>query len=236
MPQRDYTLEELSQYLHLAPPQILKLAERRQLPGRKVGGQWQFPKAEIHHWLEERLGAGGDAELTHVEQVLERAPGGEESLTIASLLVPEAIALPLAARTKNSVIAGMVALAERTGWLWDAPRLEEAVRARENLHSTALDIGVALLHPRRPQSDMLAQSFLALGRTGTGIPFGTTRGQLTDVFFLICSLDDASHLRILARLSRLLLQGELLMLIRHANHGGELLAAMTELEARVFET
>ena len=37
----------------------------------------------------------------------------------------------------------------------------------------------------------------------TGIPFGGG-SSLTDVFFLICSTDDRVHLRVLARLSRLL--------------------------------
>jgi PTS system nitrogen regulatory IIA component len=37
----------------------------------------------------------------------------------------------------------------------------------------------------------------------TGIPFGGA-SSLTDVFFLICSTDDRGHLRVLARLSRLL--------------------------------
>ena len=50
----------------------------------------------------------------------------------------------------------------------------------------------------------MAESFLALGRTHQGIPFGGDHGGLTDVFFLICSVDDQGHLRTLARLSRLL--------------------------------
>ncbi|MEL6895630.1 MAG: PTS sugar transporter subunit IIA, partial [Planctomycetota bacterium] len=73
---------------------------------------------------------------------------------------------------------------------------------REELHPTALAGGVALLHPRRPQSSILAESLIALGITETPLPFSGD-GQLTDIFFLICSYDDKSHLRILARLSRL---------------------------------
>jgi len=42
------------------------------------------------------------------------------------------------------------------------------------------DIGVALLHPRRPQASILGEAVLALGITGQGIPFGGTSG-LTDL-------------------------------------------------------
>jgi PTS system nitrogen regulatory IIA component len=81
--------------------------------------------------------------------------------------------------------------------------MAEAVRTREEMHPTALENGVALLHPRRPMPKILSQPFLALGCTASGIPFGGA-APLTDVFFLICSMDDRNHLRVLARLSRLL--------------------------------
>jgi PTS system nitrogen regulatory IIA component len=97
----------------------------------------------------------------------------------------------------------MVELASQTGWLWDVKEMAEAVKAREAMHSTALENGVALLHPRRPMAKILGQAFLSLGLTSTGIPFGSDV-PLTDVFFLICSTDDRGHLRVLARLSRIL--------------------------------
>ena len=93
-----------------------------------------------------------------------------------------ALPISLEARTKRSVISKMVALASSTGLLWDPDKMEQAVRAREELQTTALDTGVALLHPRRPQSTILAEPLLALGVTSQGIPFGGGR-QLTDVYY-----------------------------------------------------
>jgi len=60
------------------------------------------------------------------------------------------------------------------------------------------------LHPRRPMSNILGEEFVAFGRTNQGIPFGAASGGLTDLFFLVCSASDRWHLRVLARLSRLL--------------------------------
>jgi PTS system nitrogen regulatory IIA component len=60
-----------------------------------------------------------------------------------------------------------------------------------------------MLHPRRPQSSILSEPLIALGVSTNPIPFGNSSGHLTDVFFLICSTDDRIHLRLLARLSRL---------------------------------
>ncbi len=98
----------------------------------------------------------------------------------------------------------MISLAARTGWLWDPEAMLQAVKTREELCSTAMDNGVALLHPRRPMTHILERPFLSLGIATTGIPFGGSRSGLTDVFFLICSVDDRQHLRTLARLGRLL--------------------------------
>jgi PTS system nitrogen regulatory IIA component len=181
------------------------MADRGKLPGRKISGQWRFAEAEIHHWLEDRIGLSDEEELVQVESVLDRHRGERaEVVSLAKMLPLNAIAVPLQARTRGSVIGEMAQLAAQTGLLWDPERMAEAVREREGLHPTALDIGVALLHPRRPMPAILAEPFLALGRTYQGVPFGGAHGGLTDLFFLILSTDDRGHLRTLARLSRLL--------------------------------
>jgi len=207
MSTEDFDIDSLAAYLHLFPQQVSRLADRGKLPGRKVGGQWRFSQADIHHWLEARIGLSDEDELVEVEGVLQRSAvkaGEPEEILIASMLPKEAIAVPLQARTRNAVITGMVEAAAQTGWLWDPEKMAEAIRSREELFPTALDNGVALLHPRRPMPSILGQAFLALGRTSTGIPFGSSRGGLTDIFFLICSVEDRGHLRTLARLSRVL--------------------------------
>ncbi|MGB9879901.1 MAG: PTS sugar transporter subunit IIA [Anaerolineae bacterium] len=203
----DFDLASLASYLHLTPQQVQRLAERGKIPGRKVAGQWRFSRAEIHHWLERRIGlATEDEDLAEMEHQLRSKASPGSDISIAEMLPPEAIEVPLAAKTRIAVIRRMTEVAARTGWLWDPEAMAEAVLAREEMHPTALENGVALLHPRRPLSRILGQPFLAFGRTASGIPFGSESGTLTDCFFLICSVDDRGHLRTLARLSRILAQ------------------------------
>jgi PTS system nitrogen regulatory IIA component len=215
-------IEGLAEYLHLDPAQVARLADRGKLPGRKVGGHWRFARSEINQWLERRIGASNEDQLLQMEDMLSRNPGAaaEPDISIAELLPVEAIAVPLAAKTRGSVITAMCEVAAQTGWLWEPDKMAEAVRAREDLLSTALDNGVALLHPRRPLPNLLGQAFLALGVSGHGIPFGGPRGTLTDIFFLICSLEDRGHLRVLARLSRLINSPMLLADLRRATDAG----------------
>ena len=148
MPYRDFDVHSLARYLHLTPQQVAKLAERGKLPGGKVSGEWRFAKPNIHHWFENRIGLSDESELLQVEAMLDQAAPveSEPEICIAELLPREAIAVPLLARTRNSVIDAMVELAAHTGMLWDAKAMAEAVKTREAMHTTALENGVALLH------------------------------------------------------------------------------------------
>ncbi len=234
MPYSDFTIQTLATYLHLTPQQVERLANRGKLPGRKVKGQWQFSRAEIHHWMENRIGLSGEEELQRVEGVLEShatLAQDEPVLSIAEMLPLEAITVELSARTGGSVIRSMVDLAAKTGTLWDAAKMVEAVRDREEMHPTALENGVALLHPRRPMPSILGEAILAFGRTVSGIPFGG--GNLTDLFFLVCSTSDRGHLQTLARLSRIIGAPEVLDQLRAAVNAKEVHQILVDGEANL---
>jgi len=216
MPSQDFDVPQLAAYLHLSPAQIEKLAQREEIPARRVGGKWRFAKADVHHWLEQKIGVFDDTELEKVEGVLQKTVHHEDPVRISELIQPETIKVPLSSRSPRKVITEICELGTNAGLLWDAPKMIEAVLARESMHSTALDNGVALLHPRRPMPTILSEGFLAMGRSVQGVPFGGSRGILTDVFFLICSIDDPSHLRTLARLSRIINDGEFLAAVRES--------------------
>ncbi len=204
---QDFDITSLAVYLHVTPAQVQRMADRGRLPGRKIGGEWRFSRADIHHWFEGRIRASDSEELKGVEQVLQRQKSAPSTqVRIAELLSIDLITIPLVARTKNSAIDSLCQWAANSGKLWDIDAMADAIRTRESLHPTALENGIALLHPRRPMPTAVADSFLALGITSKGIPFGGPRGTLTDIFFLIASYDDAIHLRILARLSRIIVE------------------------------
>jgi len=237
MSKDDFDVDELADYLHLTPAQIVKMASRDRLPGRRVGSEWRFPRAEIHHWLEDRIGAS-DEDLVHAEQVIQKQDkkegDSETDVSMERLLHPDAIIVPLEARTRTSVISAICKHCADIGLIWEPEKMAEAIRQRENLHSTALDNGLALLHPRRPLPNIIGEPFLALGRTHGGIPFGGPRGQSTDIFFLIASVDDKGHLRTLARLSRLIANPELVAAIRTAETAAEIYQLIIDLDRATF--
>jgi PTS system nitrogen regulatory IIA component len=157
-----------------------------------------------------------DGELT----TLEGNP--EEAGLLVSAHLPEAcVALPMNARSKRSALEELVSAAERSWHVYDPDAILTALIQREESHATALENGVAIPHPRRSPTGALGDTVIAFGRSFAGIPFGGTRGRLTDLFFLVCSKDDHTHLKILARLSRMMLRPNFLEQLRLADSPDE---------------
>lgn len=238
MASKDLDIEQLADYLHLTVGQVSKMAVRGKIPSRKVNGEWRFSESEIHHWLEEQIGVSDPEELERMERVLQRNidVSSDDRALLVDFMSPLSVAVPLEVRTRNSVIREMCKLAESSGLLWDAMAMAEAVSAREDLHPTALENGVALLHPRRPQSSILAEPLVALGISPQPIAFGNSAGHLTDVFFLICSTDDRVHLRILARLARLVTDDVFLTMLRSASSGSDAMDLIRTAELELTQT
>src|SRR5262249_42615875 len=159
------------------------------------------------------------------EQQLTALEGGpaiaEQSGLLSSLLSESTIAVPLRASTRSSVLRELVTLGEQSWQVYDPDAIHEAIVKREEMGSTALGSGVAIPPRRRPLPTALGDHVLAYGRTASGIPFGAPHGGLTDIFFLVCCRDDRTHLRVLARLSRLLLRPAFLDELRAAETPAE---------------
>jgi len=174
----------------------------------------------------------------YTEEQLASLEGGKSpeqpERIVGTLLLPDCVAVPLQARTRGSVLQELVAVAEKSWQVYDAEAILNAVKQREEMASTALENGVAIPHPHRPLPNALGDAVVAYGRTSTGIPFGGPRGTLTDIFFLVCSRDDRSHLRTLARLSRLLLRPTMLDELRAAQSPAETFEALDAAERELL--
>jgi PTS system nitrogen regulatory IIA component len=151
---------------------------------------------------------------------------------VTDLIGLDGVEIALPARTRASVLRELVKLAERTGLLYDAEGLLEAVEQREALCSTALPSGIAIPHPRQPMPYVSAEPLICVGRLESGVGFGAPDGELTRLFFLICCHTDRYHLHVLARLMRMLDEQTIDGIIR-AESTEELLEILIDKEERV---
>jgi nitrogen PTS system EIIA component len=234
MTEHEMNLAELAKYLHLDVIKIERLLKQEKIPARRVGGEWSFNLQEINRWMEHQIGVADADELEKMEVSLQRHASSPNPDAIFRTMLPEHhIIKPLPAKTKGSVIREICDHAMQLGLVWEAGKMAELIGQREEMHSTALDNGMALLHPRRPQPGLIGEPFLILGVTSQGIPFGGPRGMMTDVFVLIGSREDSGHLQTLARLSRIIQIPEALSAIRDLPTPGEIWDALVKIEEQL---
>jgi len=233
MSEQEMDLAELAKYLHIDVTKIEKLLKKERIPARRIGGDWRFNLQEINRWLEGQIGLADADELEKMEVSLNRHSGSnpEADMPITTMLAVDNIIKPLNAKTKGSVIREVCRHALELGLLWDDAKMAELIAEREEMHSTALDNGMALLHPRRPQPGLIGDPFLILAVTPQGLPFGGPRGQMTDVFVLLASREDSGHLQTLARLSRMIQRPETLEAIRDLATSAEIWHALRDAES-----
>lgn len=212
-------LEQVASILHRDVREVTKMADRGHLPGQKVGGQWRFASAEINYWIEQKMSDFTEQQLTNLETGASKG-NIDRSPLVTTLLSEDTMAVPLQASTRTSILRELVKVAEQSWQVWDPEALLNAVKAREDMTSTAFASGVAFPHPRRPQPGILGESVIAYGRTLNGVPFGGGAG-VCDLFFLVCCQDYATHLRVLARLSRMMLHPGVVESLRESDSVGE---------------
>lgn len=197
------SLEELAQFLGRDRREIEKLVQRGRIPGRKMQADWQFHPTEITYWLEQEMREYSGDELQDVERAHQDSEA-DIRCPVRSLLHPEAVQVPLEARTKRSALECLIEVAGRTWQIWQPAEILQAVQQREEVMSTGFESGIAIPHPRNPLPDAYGQSLIAFGRTLSGIPFGAPKRQLTDLFFLVLCRDSRTHLHVLSRLGRII--------------------------------
>lgn len=218
MSHRIFNLEKVATYLHLAPADVERLVKDREIPFETRGGRLVFQQREVDAWASQRILGFADRPLAEYHQKSSR--GTRE-------IIPDEVVMPcmieaafidpaMTSKTKASVLRDLVALAEKTGRVYEPKDLLASLEAREELCHTALPGGLALPHPRHHEEFMFESSFIVLGRPLQPIHFGAPDGQPTDLFFLICCQDDRLHLHTLARLCLMAIKTEMLAQLRAA--------------------
>jgi excisionase family DNA binding protein len=218
------TMHELAVYLHLDEQTVGKLVAAGKIPSLQVERQWRFKREAIDAWIEEQL-VGDDENFVDV-------PDGMK-LPLEDLLPDQAIITNMRASTPIAVIEELAARAYTNGWLTDKPWFVGAVVERESLSSTAMEGGVAFLHTRAKDKGKIGRPFIVVGRSWSGIPFGSPDGNPTYLFFLLGLKYDRLHLPILGRLARAMRNPSTIAKLRSQSSPDQLRALLLKEDASV---
>lgn len=193
------TIKEVADYLKMNERTIYKLVQKGKIPAAKIASQWRLKKELINEWLEYQMQQIDLEDLADLDK-----DEKEEVVSISPLLSKESVAFNLKSGSKSQVLKELVDLMVHSGAVSTGEELLHAVIERERLCSTAIADEVAIPHPRHALKKLVKKSKLAVGISKRGIDFESQDDKPTRLFFLICAPREDIHLKIMARLSRLL--------------------------------
>jgi len=136
--------------------------------------------------------------------LLNPRPNDLREMRIQDLLSKKLIIEHLSSRDKPGVISELVNHLTLQEQGLDAREILRVLLERENLGSTGIGEGVAIPHGKMKD---LKDFFILFGRSREGIDFQSMDNKPAHLFFLLLAPEDSAttHLKVLARISRLLM-------------------------------
>jgi len=146
------------------------------------------------------------------------------NMKIQDVLIQDAIIPDLKAIDKKGVIEELAMPLARFSGI----PFKEFVRVlmeREQLGSTGIGGGIGIPHGKLKELDSL---LLGFGRSAKGVDFESMDGRPTDLFFLLVTPENSTglHLKLLARISRILKNDPFRERLRYAKNSIEIFTAI----------
>ena len=152
-------------------------------------------------------------------------------MLLTQILQPTCIKVPLEGKDKNSVITELVALLDENGLIQDKETVLDAVFTRERTRSTGIGSGIAIPHGK---CSAVRELVMALGIAGDPIDFDSVDKKPVSIVILLVSPADQTgpHIQALARISRLMLDGDFKKALENAQSAQAAYDLMSERESR----
>jgi len=210
------TLNEAAKLLKVSPNVIKEMINDKVFKAVKSGNTQKINKDEIDEWL---------AKLNENEEqmlALRRTV-----CRFQDYFLPEYISMNFKADNKYEAIAKMSTMAKELKIVRDHRWLYEVVVAREELVSTAVGKGVALLHPRHHHPSKIKKPSILFGRCEQGVEFDAPDNEPVTLFFMLLLHNDKQHLFSLSYISKFIMKDENLIALKNANTPEEVVNLLT---------
>ena len=213
------TTRELAEYIKLNEKTIIKMAQNGDIPGIKVGNKWRFRLSAIDNYLQGEVLSKTDDDLDMVIKT------GEHIIPLSRLAEPSLMKLNLVAKTRTEVLYELSEIAVNGGLASSSGVLFDQLKKREKLLSTAIGNGIAIPHARNPRIGL---------RSNKGVNFSAPDNEKVYLFFMICPTNAFVHMRLLAKIAKLLHGLDMVDKLRQAKNKEEITALLLEFERTQF--
>jgi len=192
------TTRELAEYIKLNEKTVLKMANDGKIPGVKIGNQWRFRLETIDNYLQNDIVKSSDNEL---DLIIKTA---KNIIPLSRFSGLDYIKIDSQAKTANEVLSELAEIAYDQGITESRDKLLKELEKRERMLSTAIGNQIAVPHLRHPSPEIFKTQKMIMIRTCQGIDFSAPDNQLVRIFFMICAPNEFIHLRLLAKIAKLL--------------------------------
>ncbi len=220
------TTQELATYMKLNEKTILKMAQKGELPGVRVGSQWRFHLVAIDRYLQKDIMHTTEDELDSILSTTDHV------IPLSRLLDKSLIELNLKAKDKEGVLDEIVEIADAAGVISDREQLLEELKSREEMLSTAVGNGIALPHPRKPNPTWFKKPNILMARSEKGVDFDSPDNKKVHLFFMTCAPSMMVHLRLMAKISKLLHIEGVIDKFMQASNSDEIIQLLLEMERK----
>ena len=122
-------------------------------------------------------------------------------IKLSEILTEEYIKINFSAKSKDDLIKRMIKIIEKSPYVLDIEKVEEAVFTRERSVTTGIGNGLALPHAK---TDGVTENIVALAITDKPIDFDSADELPVRIVFLLVGKDSTLHLKFLSRFSNLI--------------------------------
>ena len=201
MPDNFESIKDLSIKYKIPEANLKKIILENKIPHAGEDGKLKVNLRVFDQWMASNIKTLPPEKLEEIESA-----DNKSTLLIYPMLNDKRVIFNPPDSTKLQVLTRLVdTLAESKGTAKkNVKHILKAVIERERLCSTAIADGVAIPHPRSSMETYVTEPLLVLAISKKGIHFESDDGKPTNLFFLICANSIDIHLKVMARLSRLL--------------------------------
>jgi len=211
------TIAETAKRLKVSDRVVQEMINSKIFESKLVGKNMRVDEDSMNEWLDNLNEV--DEKMLALKRVI---------CHFEEYMRDENVFLDFHAENKYDAIRILSEKAKELKLVRDARWLYEVVVAREELISTAIGDGVALLHPRHLHPSKIKVPTILFGRSDEGVDFDAPDNKPVNIFFMLLLHNDKQHLFSLSYISKLIAKPGVLDMLLNAKTTDEIHTALTE--------
>lgn len=212
------SVRELAKDFKISEKNLKGLIQKYNIPTVSIKTKVLVNAKQFDNWMASNIKHLDEENLFHLEK-----QDSAKGISISDLLDANRVIFNPPDYTKGQILKRLVEqlVASKSVPKKHMKAILQAVVDRERLCSTAISDGVAIPHPRSSLGEIVEKPLLVVAISPRGVDFESEDGKKTNLFFLICAPTTDIHLRVMARLSRLLRSNKFRHLLVNAKNFAE---------------